>query len=95
MILCEIKDTAISMLISYKRNRGDFSKAEEPINTFPLSTDVYKAVSKQFNISKWICYQAHLQLAIEKQDKEVCLSILKEMLPAMKEEWHPKQFRLY
>ena len=34
----EIRDTAISMLISYARNRGDFSKAEELINSLPVST---------------------------------------------------------
>lgn len=34
----EIRDTATSMLISYARNRGDFSKAEELINSLPPST---------------------------------------------------------
>lgn len=34
----EIRDTAISMLISYARNNGDFGKAEELINTLPFST---------------------------------------------------------
>lgn len=34
----EIRDTATSMLISYARNRGDFSKAEELINSLPFST---------------------------------------------------------
>ena len=34
----EIRDTATSMLISYARNRGDFSKAEELIHTLPFST---------------------------------------------------------
>ena len=33
----EIKDTATSMLISYARNRGDFSRAEELINSLPFS----------------------------------------------------------
>lgn len=33
----EIRDTATSMLISYARNRGDFSKAEELINSLPFS----------------------------------------------------------
>jgi len=33
----EIRDTATSMLISYARNRGDFSRAEEMINTLPFS----------------------------------------------------------
>lgn len=34
----EIRDTAISMLISYARNRGEYSKAEELINMLPFST---------------------------------------------------------
>lgn len=34
----EIKETAISMLISYSLNRKDFSKAEEFINTLPSSS---------------------------------------------------------
>ncbi|MFQ7418656.1 MAG: hypothetical protein ACLRNZ_01565 [Blautia massiliensis (ex Durand et al. 2017)] len=33
----EIRDTAISMLISYARNRGEYSKAEELINMLPFS----------------------------------------------------------
>ena len=34
----EIKEMAISMLISYSLNRKDFSKAEELINTLPSSS---------------------------------------------------------
>ena len=34
----EIRNTATSMLISYARNRGDFSKAEELINSLSFST---------------------------------------------------------
>ena len=34
----EIRDTATSMLISYARNKGDFSRAEELINSLPFST---------------------------------------------------------
>lgn len=34
----EIRDTAAGMLISYARNRGDFSKAEELIHALPFST---------------------------------------------------------
>lgn len=34
----EIRDTAVSMLISYARNRDEFSKAEELINTLPFSS---------------------------------------------------------
>lgn len=34
----QIRDTATSMLISYARNRGDFSTAEELIDALPFST---------------------------------------------------------
>lgn len=34
----EIRDTAVSMLISYALNREEFSKAEELINTLPFSS---------------------------------------------------------
>lgn len=34
----EIRDTAVSMLISYARSRAEFSKAEELINTLPFSS---------------------------------------------------------
>ena len=34
----EIRDTATSMLISYARNQGDFSRAEELIHSLPFST---------------------------------------------------------
>ena len=36
--ISEIRDAAISMLISYARNNGEFSKAEELINMLPFST---------------------------------------------------------
>lgn len=150
----EIRDTATSMLISYARNRGDFSKAEELINSLPFSTidkmgqlailyqrqeryqdaekiwehwllkgvteiqtalanmleialqenrvndadffaDLYEAVTRQFCFPEWMCYNAHLQLAFVKKDKDRSLSILQKMLPAIKKEWHPQDYQLY
>ncbi len=150
----EIRDTAVNMLISYARNREEFSKAEELINTLPFSTidkegqlavlyqqqkkyedaekiwehrvlkgvtdiqtalinmleiallenrndnaeffaDMYEAITRQFCFPEWMCYNAHLQLAIEKKSKEESLSILKKMLPAMKKEWNPQDCQLY
>lgn len=150
----EIRDTATSMLISYARNRGDFSKAEELINSLPLSTidkeehlailyqrqeryqdaekiwehrvlkgvteiqtalanmlenalqekrekdadffaDMYESVTRQFCFPEWMCYNAHLQLALVKKDKGRSLSILQKMLPAMKKEWNPQDYQLY
>lgn len=150
----EIRDTAISMLISYARNKGDFSKAEELINMLPFSaidkeeqlailyrcqekyedaqriwehrilkavTDIQTAlmnlleqalrdqhredaeyfadlcelVTCKFCLPEWLRYNAHLQIAIEKQDRDKCLAILKKMLPAMKKEWNPQNSQLY
>lgn len=150
----EIRDTATSMLISYARNRGDFSKAEELINSLPFSTidkeeqlailyqrqeryqdaekiwerrvlkgvteiqtalanmleialqekrendadffaDMYEAVTRQFCFPEWMCYNAHLQLALLKKDKRKSLSVIQKMLPAMKKEWNPQDYQLY
>lgn len=150
----EIRDTAISMLISYARNKGDFSKAEELINMLPFSaidkeeqlailyrcqekyedaqriwehrilkavTDIQTAlmnlleqalrdqhredaeyfadlcelVTCKFCLPEWMRYNAHLQIAIEKQDRDRCLDILKKMLPAMKQGWDLQDQPLY
>lgn len=40
-------------------------------------------------------YNAHLQLAIAKQDKTESLSILSKMLPAMRKEWNLQDCKLY
>lgn len=150
----EIRDTATRMLISYARNRGDFLKAEELINSLPFSSidkeeqlailyqrqerypdaekiwerralkgvteiqtalasmleialqenrekdadffaDMYEAVTRQFCFPEWMCYSAHLQLAFIKKDRSRSLAILQKMLPAMKKEWNPQDYRLY
>lgn len=150
----EIRETAIGMLISYARNRGDFSTAEELINLLPFSTidkeehlailyrcqgkyadaqkiwehrilkavtdiqtalsnmlewsmlehhhedaeyfaDLYETVTCKFCFPEWMRYNAHLQIAIGKQDRNKCLAILKKMLPAMKKEWNPQNSQLY
>lgn len=150
----EIRDTATSMLISYARNRGDFSKAEQLINSLSFSTidkeeqlailyhqqeryqdaekiwerrvlkgvagvqvalvnmqeialqekreedanffaDMYEALTRQFCFPEWMCYNAHLHLALVKKDKGRSLSILQKMLPAMKKEWNGQDYRLY
>ena len=131
----EIRDTAISMLISYARNREDFSKAEELINLLPFSTidkeehlailyqrqeryqdaekiwehrvlkgvtdiqtalanmfeiallekrendanffaDMYEAITRQFCLPEWMCYNVHLQLALTKKDKDRSLGLV-------------------
>ncbi len=150
----EIRDIAISMLISYARNRGEYAKAEELIRTLPFSTidreeqlailyqqqkkytdaeiiwehrimkgvtdiqtalmnmltmalyenrdtdadffaDMYEAIISRFSFPEWMRYNAHLQLAIERKDKDKSLSILSKMLPAMRKEWNPQDCKLY
>ena len=46
--------------------------------------DMYKTITRQFCFPEWMRYNAHLLLAIDKKNKDECLSILKKMLPAMK-----------
>ena len=150
----EIRGTATSMLISYARNRGEFSKAEELINSLPFSTidkeeqlailyhrqeryqdaekiwehrvlkgvteiqtalvnmleialyekreddadffaNMYENITRQFCFPEWMCYNAHLQLALVKKDKCRSMSILQKMLPAMKKEWNTQDYQLY
>ena len=152
--MTEIRDTAISMLISYARNRGEYAKAEELIHMLPVSmidreeqlavlyqqqkkyadaekiwehrllngvtkiqlalmnmleialhenrntdaeffADMYKTITRQFCFPEWMRYNAHLLLAIDKKNKDECLSILKKMLPAMKKEWNVQDCQLY
>lgn len=150
----EVRDTATSMLISYARNRSDFSRAEELINALPFSVidkeeqtailyqqqeqyqdaekiwehrilkgvtqiqtalinmletalqekrqkdadffaDMYEAVTRQFCFPEWMRYNAHLQLALVKKDKDKSLSVLQKMLPAMNKEWNAQDYQLY
>lgn len=149
----EIRDMALTMLISYARNRGDFAKAEELIQALPSSAidkeeqlailyqqqkrkdaqkiweqrvlsgvtkiqtalinlleaacvenrdqdaqfiaDLYESVSRDFCFPEWMRYNGHLLVALEQQDREQSLDLLKSMLPAMKKEWEPRSCRLY
>lgn len=150
----EIRDIAISMLISYARNRGEYAKAEELINMLPFSTidkeeqlailyqqkkkytdaekvwehrilngvteiqtalmnmleiallenrntdakffaNMYETITCEFSFPEWMRYNAHLQLALDKKDKDESLSILSKMLPAMKKEWKTQDCKLY
>lgn len=45
--------------------------------------DMYEAVTRQFCFPEWMRYNAHLQLALVKKDKDKSLSVLQKMLPAM------------
>lgn len=58
-----------------------------------LFADAYVTVSQTFDLPEWMLYQAHLLIAMHKQDSTRCLSILGKMLPAMKAEWNPQDSR--
>lgn len=150
----EIRDASTGMLISYARNRGDFSKAEELIDSLPISTidrdeqlailyqrqgqyqnakkawehhaikcftevqtalinmseialreerendadffaDLYEAVTRLFCFPEWMCHNARLQLALARKDRDESLSILRKMLPDMKNKWEMRNCPLY
>lgn len=58
-----------------------------------LFADAYMTVSQTFDLPECMLYQAHLLIAMHKQDSTRCLSILGKMLPAMKAEWNPQDSR--
>lgn len=66
----EIKDTAVSMLISYARNRGEFSKAEELINTLQFSS-----IDKEQQLA--VLYQQQKNMRTQKKYGSIeCLKAL-------------------
>ncbi len=76
-----------------REKRKELSLTQEQIADF--FADTYEAVIRQFCFPEWVCYNAHLQLALVKKDKGRSLSILQKMLPAMKKEWNPQDYQLY
>ena len=61
----EVRDTAVGMLISYARNRGEFSKAEELIQTLPdspIDKEEQLAIlyQRQGNMSRHRDWEHHL-----------------------------------
>ena len=57
--------------------------------------DLQESLNRQFYFPEWMCYNAHLQLALVKKDKDESLSILQKMLPSMKKEWKIQHSPLY
>lgn len=57
--------------------------------------DMYETITCTFSFPEWMCYNAHLQLALDKKDKDESLSILSKMLPAMRKEWKSQDCKLY
>ncbi|MDO4280142.1 MAG: helix-turn-helix transcriptional regulator [Peptococcaceae bacterium] len=57
--------------------------------------DKYAAITRLFSFPEWQQYNAHLQLAIERKDKDTCISILSKMLPAMRKKWNSQDCKLY
>ena len=57
--------------------------------------DRYESLTRWFCLPEWMRYNAHLQLALVKKDKDESLSILQKMLPSMKKEWKIQHSPLY
>ena len=57
--------------------------------------DMYETITCTFSFPEWMRYNAHLQLALDKKDKDESLSILSKMLPAMRKEWKSQNCKLY
>lgn len=57
--------------------------------------DRYESLTRWFCLPEWMRYNAHLQLALARKDKDRSLSVLQKMLPAMKQEWAPQDCPLY
>lgn len=65
---------------------------EKRQNDADFFADMYEVVTRQFCFPEWMCYNAHLQLALVKKDKDKSLSVLQKMLPAMRKEWNAHFF---
>lgn len=76
-------------------NMLEIALQEKRENDADFFADMYEAVTRQFCFPEWMCYNAHLQLALVKKDKGGSLSILQKMLPATKKEWNPQDYQLY
>lgn len=68
---------------------------EKRQNDADFFADMYEAVTRQFCFPEWMRYNAHLQLALVKKDKDRSLSVLQKMLPAMRKEWNAQDYQLY
>ena len=68
---------------------------EKRENDADFFADVYETVTRQFYFPEWLCYNAPLQLALVRKDKDRSLSILQKMLPSMKKEWNTQDSPLY
>lgn len=76
-------------------NMLEIALQEKRENDADFFADMYETVIRQFCFPEWTCYNAHLQLALAKKDKDRTLTVLQKMLPAMKKEWNSQDYRLY
>ena len=76
-------------------NMLEWSLRENRNQDAEFLADLYENITLSFYFPEWLRYNAHLLIALEQQDENRCLSILKKMLPAMKNEWNPKDCPLY
>lgn len=76
-------------------NMLELSLIEKRDDNAEYFANMYETITRQFCFPEWMRYNAYLQIAIEKNDKNESISILKEMLPAMKKKWNPQECPLY
>lgn len=76
-------------------NMLEWSLRENRNQNDEFLADLYKNITISFCWPIGLRYNAHLQIALEKHDKDSCLTIFKDMLPAMKKEWNPKNCLVY
>ncbi len=76
-------------------NMVEKALVEQEYEKAEFFADVYEKLICQFYFPEWMRYSAHLEIALERKDKERCLFLLRKMLPAMKKEWRAQQCPLY
>lgn len=89
-VLNSVSDIQTALL-----NMMEIAIKEERGKDASFYAEIYEQASTLFSTAKWIHFTAKFQLSVVEQKKEDCLSILRKMLPAMKEEWNPQDSPLY
>lgn len=83
----DIQTALLNMMeIAIKEERGEDAA---------FYAEIYEQASTLFSTAKWIPLTAKFQLSVVEQNKDDCLSILRNMLSAMKEEWNSQDSPLY
>ena len=54
-----------------------------------------EGLAELFCFPQWMACTARFQLSVARQDQEVCLAVLRKMLPSLRERWRPQDCPLY